>query len=59
MPIILKDKHRKHIWRDADGDLWFYDVTKEKWSLILSAWNGYCIDYDLNHEICGPFKRVK
>lgn len=32
----LKKKHRDYIWRDEEGDYWYWDSITAKWTVILA-----------------------
>lgn len=36
----LKKKHRDYIWRDEEGDYWYWDTIKETWCAILGDMEG-------------------
>lgn len=36
----LKKKHRDHIWRDEEGDYWYWDAIKLAWCVILADLDG-------------------
>jgi hypothetical protein len=60
----LKDKHRNRVWRDSDGDLWYYDPQLLRWTVLLHE-NGDTIGFQLDPDWFtdtpdgyGPFKSV-
>lgn len=33
--MFLVEKHRRDVWLDHSGDIWFYDGAKGKWRLLI------------------------
>lgn len=36
----LKAKHQDRVWVDGDGDVWFFDVNKNKWRYLAITEDG-------------------
>lgn len=37
----LKAKHRNRIWRDEEGDFWYWDSELEHWTVLLADIDHY------------------
>lgn len=35
----LKKKHRDYIWKDEEGDYWYYDSDEEQWCVLVCDLN--------------------
>lgn len=62
MAKTLKYKHRNRVWRDAEGDVWFWDVHEDAWVVITfgnSGGEGLPQDeLDTPVAAYGPFKKL-
>lgn len=36
----LKKKHRDYIWRDEEGDYWYWDAIKHQWCVLMGDEEG-------------------
>lgn len=55
----LKKKHRSSVWKDAEGDLWFFSAELERWVVLLADdHDGYEVSSSFEHDSFGPFTRA-
>lgn len=55
----LKKKHRDHIWRDEEGDFWFWHPELDKWCVLLaSAKGGFHVNPHYDPQFYSHFERV-
>lgn len=36
----LKKKHRDYIWKDEEGDYWYWDSTEQQWCVLMADIEG-------------------
>lgn len=55
----LKAKHRQGIWRDEEGDFWYWDAVKYKWCVLMADYDGgFHINRTFDPIHYSHFKRV-
>lgn len=55
----LQEKHRRDIWGDDDGYIWFWDVDREKWACLSPCTGGSKVVYRVTPKECyAPYARI-
>lgn len=55
----LKKRHRNSVWRDGEGDLWFWDAYTQQWRVLMADLDGgYHTSGEFHPKYYRDFKRV-
>lgn len=62
MAKTLKYKHRNRVWRDSEGDIWYWDLHEDAWVVItFGLFGGESLtshELDVPVDSYGPFKKL-
>lgn len=60
---FLTRKHRRDVWTDHGGDIWFFDGARQKWRLLICGVGCPILISENNGDFAptseyGPFTRL-